>query len=74
MKDEIIRVNDKLIFIGRSYNIAKIFNYEEIFKDKELIVEQILPCPCEKGENDKIKFRGIEGYYRSVFFKKEETE
>lgn len=48
MKDEIIRVNDKLIFIGRSYNIAKIFNYAEIFKDKELIVENVLPCPCEK--------------------------
>lgn len=74
MKGETINVNDKLKFVGHDYNIAKIFNYEEIFKDKELIVEQILPCPCEKGENDKIKFKGIEGYYRSVFFKKEETE
>ena len=72
MKGETIKENDKLKFIGYDYNIAKIYNYDKIFKDKELIVEKILRCPCEKGENDKIKFKGIEGYYRSIFFEKEE--
>lgn len=48
MKGETIRKNDKMKFIGYDYNIAKIFNYAEIFKDKELIVENVLPCPCEK--------------------------
>lgn len=64
--------NDELIFTGQNYNIAKIYNYEELFKDKELIVENILRCPCENNENDKIKFKGIDGYYRSVFFSKKE--
>ena len=57
---ERFEVNDKLIFTGHEYNIAKIYNYEDLFKDKELIVENILRCPCEKNDNDKIKFNGIE--------------
>ncbi len=64
--------NDEVIFTGHDYNLAKVFNYEEIFRDKELIVENILRCPCENNENDKIKFKGIDGYYRSVFFDKKE--
>lgn len=70
--NEMFKINDRLKFTGHDYNIAKIFNYEEIFKDKELIIENILKCPCEDGKNDKIKFKGIEGYYRSIFFDKEE--
>ena len=72
MKGETIKENDKLKFIGYDYNIAKIYNYDKIFKDKELIVEKILRCTCEKGNNDKIKFKEIEGYYRAIFFQRKE--
>ena len=64
---------DILIFTGHEYNLAKIFNYEELFKDKKLIIEQIQRCPCEENKNDKIKFKGIEGYYRSIFFSRKEN-
>ena len=63
---------DKLIFTGYKYNIAKIFNYADIFKDKTLEIEQVLYCPCEEQKNDKIKFKNISGYYRSIFFSKKE--
>lgn len=65
-------INDELIFTGQHYNIAKIYDYETTFKDKKLIVEKILRCPCEQGYNDKIKFKGVEGYFRAVFFSKKE--
>lgn len=65
---------DKVKFTGHEYNIAKIFNYSELFKDKELIVENTLGCHCKGGENDKIKLKGIDGYYRAVFFEKEEGQ
>ena len=57
---ERFEINDLLEFTGHEYNIAKIYNYEKLFRDKELIVENILRCPCEKNDNDKIKFKGIE--------------
>lgn len=60
MKKEKFEVGDKLNFTGKDYNLAKIFNYEKIFKDKELIIESIQRCPCEENKNDKIKFKGIE--------------
>jgi len=66
-----MEVGDKVIFIGKDYNIAKIFNYEELFKDKELIIENILKCPCDSKYMDKLKFKDIEGYYRASFFSKE---
>lgn len=71
-KKERFETGDKLIFTGQEYNLAKILNYADIFKDKELIVENILRCPCEDNKNDKIKFKGIDGFYRSIFFDKEE--
>lgn len=60
--------NEHLIFTGHEYNIAKIYNYEELFKDKELIVENILRCPCENNQNDKIKFKGMERILSFYFF------
>lgn len=59
-KKERFEIGDKLIFTGHEYNLAKIYNYADIFKDKELIVENILRCPCEDNKNDKIKFKGID--------------
>lgn len=72
VKKERFEQGDKLIFTGQEYNLAKIFNYAEIFKDKELIVESIQRCPCEENKNDTIKFVGIDGFYRSIFFDKKE--
>jgi hypothetical protein len=60
MKKERFEIGDNLIFTGQEYNLAKIYNYEDKFKDKELIVENIQRCPCEENKNDKIKFRGME--------------
>ena len=60
MKKEKFEVGDRLSFTGKEYNLAKIFNYENLFKDKELIIESIQRCPCEENKNDKIKFKGIE--------------
>lgn len=65
-----MKIGDKVVFVGQDYNIAKILNYEEKFKDKELIIENILKCPCDK-QIDTIKLKGIDGYYRAVMFKKE---
>lgn len=67
-KEECFEIDDRLIFTGQEYNIAKIFNYADIFKGKELIVENILKCPCEKNKNDKIKFKGIERLLSFYFF------
>lgn len=64
-------VGDKVIFIGKDYNIAKIFNYEELFKDKELIIENIIKCPCDSFYMDRVKFEGIEGYFRASLFEKD---
>ena len=64
---------DKVTFIGQEYNIAKIFKYDEIFKDKELIIENIIRCPCDSHYMDKLKFKGIDGYYRASFFEKVEV-
>ena len=60
MKKERFEIDDELIFTGQDYNIAKIYNYAQIFKDKKLIIESIQRCPCEENKNDKIKFKGIE--------------
>ena len=60
MKRERLEVGDRLNFTGKDYNLAKIFNYENLFKGKELIIESIQRCPCEENKNDKIKFKGIE--------------
>ena len=60
MKRQRFEVGDRLNFTGKEYNLAKIFNYENLFKDKELIIESIQRCPCEENKNDKIKFKGIE--------------
>ena len=68
---ERFEIGDKLVFIGYEYNLAKIYGYEKIFKNKELIIENILRCPCEDNKNDKVKFKGIDGWFRSVFFRKE---
>ncbi len=57
---ERFETGDHLKFTGKEYNLAKIFNYEDKFKDKELVIENILRCPCEENKNDKIKFKGIE--------------
>ncbi len=60
MKKERFEVGDNLLFTGQDYALAKVFEYEKIFKDRDLIVEAIYRCPCEENKNDKIKFRGIE--------------
>lgn len=67
-KKERFEIGDKLIFTGQEYNLAKILNYADIFKDKELIVENILRCPCEDNKNDKIKFKGIDRILQVHFF------
>ena len=54
MKRERLEVGDRLNFTGKDYNLAKIFNYENLFKGKELIIESIQRCPCEENKNDKI--------------------
>lgn len=61
-------IGDKLIFTGQEYNLAKIYNYADIFKDKELIIENIQRCPCEENKNDKIKFKGIDRILQVYFF------
>lgn len=58
----------KVIFVGQEYNLAKIFKYEEIFKNKELVVEEIIECPCKQASMNKLKFKDIEGYYKQIFF------
>lgn len=63
-----MEIGDEVIFIGKDYNIAKIFNYEEKFKGKKLIIENIIKCPCDSYYMDKLKFEGIEGFYRASFF------
>ena len=60
MKKERFEIGDELIFTGQNYNLARVFNYAEIFKDKKLIIESIQRCPCEENKNDKIKFKDIE--------------
>ena len=65
---EKFEINDLLEFTGYEYNIAKIYNYEDLFKDKELIVENILRCPCENNQNDKLKFKGMERILSFCFF------
>ena len=60
MKKERFEVGDSLIFTGQEYNLAKILNYSDKFKNKELIVENIQRCPCEENKNDKIKFKNVE--------------
>lgn len=65
-----MRIGDKVLFVGQEYNVAKIFKYDEIFKDKELTIEDIIECPCDDRKMDKLKFNGIEGYYKAVFFNK----
>ena len=54
------KVGDKVKFTGAEYNITKIFNYEERLKDKELIVEEIVDCPCNDERMDCLKFRGTD--------------
>ena len=56
-----MEVGDKVIFVGKDYNISKIFNYEEKFKGKEI---------TEIGGLKVLKFKDIEGYYRASLFKK----
>ena len=60
MKRERFEIGDELEFTGQEYNLAKIFNYEDKFKDKKLIVKSIQRCPCEENKNDQIQFEGIE--------------
>jgi len=67
-KKERFEEGDILEFTGKEYNLAKIFSYEDIFKDKELIIESIQRCPCEDNKNDKIKFKGIERILPFYFF------
>lgn len=64
-----MKIGDKVIFTGHEYNISKIFNYAAIFKDKKLIIEKIIKCPCDNFYMDKLKFKGIDGYYRASLFK-----
>lgn len=59
---------DVLEFTGKEYNLAKIYNYEDKFKNKELIVEHVLRCPCGHNRNDNIKFKGIERILPFCFF------
>ena len=63
-----MEIGDEVIFTGKDYNIAKIFNYEQKFKDKTLIIENIIKCPCDSEYMNKLKFKEIEGYYRASFF------
>lgn len=65
-----MQIGDKVIFTGQEYNIAQIFQYDKIFADKELIIENIIKCPCDSWYMDKLKFKDIEGYYRASFFTK----
>ena len=67
-----MNVGDEVFFTGHEYNIAKIFNYAELFKNKCLVVENIIKCPCDSFYMDKLKFKGIEGYYRASMFTKVE--
>ena len=67
-KKERFEIGDILEFTGKEYNLAKIFNYEDIFKGKELVIESIQRCPCEENKNDKIKFKGIERILPFYFF------
>ena len=66
-----MQIGDKVIFTGKDYNISKIFNYEEKFKDKELIIENIIKCPCDEFYLNRLKFKDIDGYYRASLFEKE---
>lgn len=63
-------IDEELIFTGFDYNIAKIYGYAQIFKDKKLIIEDIVRCPCDNNNMDKIKFKNIEGYYKAIFFER----
>lgn len=68
-----MKKGDKVIFTGYEYNIAKIFKYNELFKDKVLTIENVIECPCDKKYMNKLKFEGVSGYYRASFFKKVEV-
>ena len=61
---------DKVKFTGYQYAIAQIYNYADKFKDKELVIEKIQICPCDQEHMNKLKFEGIEGYFRMSFFTK----
>lgn len=65
-----MKEGDKVKFTGHKYAIAQIFNYADKFKDQELVIEKIIKCPCQDGKLDQVKFEGIEGYYRTIFFTK----
>lgn len=63
------KIGDKVLFTGAEYNITKIFNYEERLKDKDLIIEEIVDCPCNDERMDCLKFRGIDDFwFRAGFF------
>jgi len=65
------RIGDKVIFKkeAEELNITKIFNYKERLKDKELIVEDIVDCPCDDERMDCLKFVGIDDFwFRAGFF------
>ena len=63
------QIGDKVIFTGADVNITKIFHYEERLKDKELIIEDIVDCPCNDDRMDCLKFKGIDDFwFRAGFF------
>lgn len=67
-KKERFEIGDILEFTGKEYNLAKILNYEDKFKNKDLVIENIQRCPCEENKNDQIKFKGIERLLSLCFF------
>lgn len=65
------KIGDKVEFKKEAaeLNITKIFNYEERLKDRELIIEDIVECPCNDERMDCLKFRGIDDFwFRAGFF------
>lgn len=66
------KIGDKLKFVGKDFNITKIFNYEErLAKVEELVVEDIVDCPCNDNRMDCLKFKGIDDFwFRAGFFER----
>ncbi len=66
-----MKIGDRVEFKKEAakLNITKIFNYEERLKDRELIIEDIVECPCNDERMDCLKFKGIDDFwFRAGFF------
>lgn len=66
-----MKIGDRVEFKKEAakLNITKIFNYEERLKDRELIIEDIVECPCNDERMNCLKFKGIDDFwFRAGFF------